>query len=93
VTPPSCIGHGRRYPIRRGLSVRVAPPTDWANESPKFAKRAYLLPGSAEKIEAGEKLDEAYADFALSIIQRRLAQAGVRLANELNEIFAQSADV
>ena len=43
MTPPSCIGRGRRYPIRRGLSVRVAPPTDWANESPKFAKRAYLL--------------------------------------------------
>jgi hypothetical protein len=64
-------------------------PIDWANESLKFAKQAYHLPGSGEDINPGEKLDEAYADFALSIIQRRLAQAGVRLANELNEVFGQ----
>ena len=62
-------------------------PIDWADESLKYAKQAYQLPGRKEEIGPGERLNDAYADFALSIIQRRLAQAGVRLAHELNRVF------
>ncbi len=37
--------------------------------------------------EPGTKLGEEYGRFALPIIQRRLAQAGIRVAFMLNETF------
>jgi len=38
-------------------------------------------------MKSGTRLGENYCQFALPIIQRRLAQAGIRLAFTLNEIF------
>lgn len=60
---------------------------DWATESLLDARRAYLLPGSNEFITPGTALGEKYFRFALPIVQRRLAQSGVRLAETLNAIF------
>lgn len=60
---------------------------DWANESLALARLAYRLPGTGTLIKSGTKLGEEYCWFALPIVQRRLAQAGVRLAWTLNEIF------
>ena len=60
---------------------------DWANESLQYAKQAHFLPQSGKRIESGDRLEGAYALFALPIIRRRLAQSGVRLADELNQIL------
>jgi len=38
-------------------------------------------------MESGTKLVEEYCRFALPIIQRRLAQAGIRVAVTLNAMF------
>ena len=42
------------------------------------------------ELASGASLGEGYADMARPIITRRLAQAGVRLANELNAAFAET---
>lgn len=61
---------------------------DWANESLQDAKTAYRFPkGSKNPLSSGASLDDDYVAFARPVIERRLAQAGVRLANELNAIF------
>jgi hypothetical protein len=46
-----------------------------------------LSPGSDELIKPSAKLGEEYCQFAQPIVQRRLAQAGVRLAATLNALF------
>jgi hypothetical protein len=62
----------------------------WADESLQEAKRAYRFPpGSTEPNASGVRLGRDYAEFALPIIRLRLAQAGVRLADELNAAFAE----
>jgi nuclease S1 len=62
---------------------------DWATESLRDAQSAYHFPaGSRQALVSGIRLDRDYTAFAQPIIERRLAQAGVRLANELNAVFA-----
>lgn len=51
------------------------------------ARLAYRLPGTDRLMESGTKLGDEYCRVALPIIQRRLAQAGIRLALTLNRIF------
>jgi hypothetical protein len=60
---------------------------DWATESLQIAREAYCLPGSTTVMKSGTKLGNEYYGFALPIIQRQLAKAGVRIAWMLNEIF------
>ena len=61
---------------------------DWANESLQIARQAYRYPeGASKPLVSGTTLGRDYEDFARPILERRLAQAGVRLANELNRIF------
>ena len=60
---------------------------DWADESLRAAKRAYDWPVGKGPIPTGTTLGRDYAAFADPIIRERIAQAGVRLANELNAIF------
>ncbi len=60
---------------------------DWANESSAAARRVYCFPGTNRLLRAGTARGEQYVRFALPIVQRRLAQAGVRLAAVLNKIF------
>lgn len=65
---------------------------DWADESLQEAKKAYRFPqGARSAIESGTRLSRDYSEMALPIIRIRLAQAGVRLANELNAIFAEDS--
>jgi hypothetical protein len=60
----------------------------WADESLDAAKRAYRFPESSKRpIATGATVGPAYIEFAVPIIEQRLAQAGVRLAQELNAIF------
>jgi hypothetical protein len=63
--------------------------TDWAKESFKQAKRvAYDLTGLQHFIDdrgvKGVRLDAAYENRALLIVQEQLSKAGIRLATVLN---------
>jgi hypothetical protein len=61
---------------------------DWATESLLDCKKAYEFPaGARQPIPSGTRLGAEYVAFAQPILERRLAQAGVRLANELNSLF------
>ena len=62
-------------------------PADWASESLAAAAKAYRLPGKQKIIWPGTKLGNEYYSFALPLVQRQLAKAGVRLAHVLNEAF------
>jgi hypothetical protein len=55
-------------------------PEDWANESHGYAQAA-LLPDGAQ-------IDENYYRQEITVVDRRLALAGLRLAAVLNEAFA-----
>jgi len=60
---------------------------DWATESLADARLAYHIPGGVDLIRPGTTLGEEYCRFAPPIIQRRLAQARVRLAWMFNQMF------
>ncbi|MBN1568597.1 MAG: S1/P1 nuclease [Acidobacteria bacterium] len=60
---------------------------DWATETLLVAKEAYCLPGTRQMIKTGTRLGNEYYRFALPVIQRQLAKAGIRTAFILNEIF------
>jgi len=60
----------------------------WADESLQDAKKAYAFPPLSQRsIPSGTIIGNDYVAFATPIIAQRLAQAGVRLANELNAAF------
>lgn len=64
-------------------------PESWANESLTASKSAYFFPkGSKKPIQTGALLGKDYIQVAEPIVEERLAQAGVRLAEELNAIFS-----
>ncbi len=66
---------------------------EWATESLLFAKKAYKTdpanPDSSDDVNKGARLADAYETGGLPIVELRLAQAGVRLANVLNDIFGK----
>lgn len=65
---------------REHLSVRAAStPDDWANESFQAAKAVWVNDGGA--------VDEAYYRKNISVVDERLALAGLRLAKVLNEVL------
>lgn len=59
----------------------------WADESLDLARKAYLQPDTEANLRSGSKLGEAYQVIHLPVARRRVAQAGVRLAKILNEVF------
>ena len=54
-------------------------PADWANESHRYAEGALVEPGTA--------IDELYFDHEISVVNERLALAGLRLARLLDDVF------
>ncbi len=60
---------------------------DWAGESHEAAKSAYRDPASGAELKKGAKLGQAYQDANIATAELRVAQAGVRLAAILNEVF------
>jgi hypothetical protein len=61
---------------------------DWTTESLQDARKAYYFPaGAHQPLASGTRLGDDYVSFARPILEHRLAQAGVRVANELNAIF------
>ena len=62
-------------------------PPDWANESLDIARGAYRNPPENVELKKGAKLGQPYQDANLPLAERRVAQAGVRLAWILNTTF------
>ncbi|QEH37236.1 S1/P1 Nuclease [Aquisphaera giovannonii] len=58
---------------------------DWVNESLEAARQAYKVPGSGETLRSGMRIGREYEEANLPVATRRLAQAGVRLSEILNE--------
>jgi nuclease S1 len=58
---------------------------DWVNESLEVARQAYRLPGSKEFLRSGMRIGRDYEEANLPLAVKRLAQAGVRLSEVLNE--------
>jgi hypothetical protein len=62
-------------------------PPDWATESLDIARQAYRNPPDNSELKKGAKLGQPYQDANLPLAERRVTQAGVRLAWMLNTIF------
>jgi hypothetical protein len=58
---------------------------DWVNESLEAARQAYRVPGTREFVRSGMRLGHDYEEANLPLARKRLAQAGVRLSEVLNE--------
>lgn len=69
----------------RGLSGGTV--ENWADESLAAARVAYAPPRSPAVLKPGALLGEEYFEATLPLVERRLAQAAVRLSSMLNEIF------
>jgi len=60
---------------------------DYATESLLAARNAYLVPGTSTFLQPGELLGDPYFQAARPVVEKRLAQAAVRLSCALNAIF------
>lgn len=69
----------QQIPAHRWQERAGGSPEDWANESLRLARQAWVN-------DAGS-VDEAYYKTNISTVDERLALAGLRLARILNEIF------
>jgi hypothetical protein len=58
-----------------------ATPIDWLFESYKISSKLY------EEVEQNNKLDEAYYQSHIGIVNKRIEMGGIRLAGVLNELF------
>ncbi|MGH9515348.1 MAG: S1/P1 nuclease [Terriglobales bacterium] len=66
----------------RKLTVQAGgTPTEWANESFLLAKKVWLNDGGA--------VDETYFENNIGIVNRRLALAGIRLAQMINQALGR----
>jgi hypothetical protein len=78
----------RRITPEQAKSWANDPVETWADESLAAAKRAYQGPTpGTPRIASGASLGRSYHDFALPIVEDRLARAAVRLAHELEAVF------
>jgi hypothetical protein len=59
-------------------------PMQWLWESYQFSTKIYAA------VEKDNKLDDAYYQANIPVVQQRIEMAGIRLAGELNKIFAAS---
>ena len=61
---------------------------DWVNESLVAARQAYRIPGSKDMLRSGMRLGREYENANLSLAVKRLAQAGFRLSDVLNDCLS-----
>jgi hypothetical protein len=65
--------------------------TDWVDESLDLARQAYLIPGSKQPLRTGMRIGRDYEEANLPLATKRLAQAGYRLSEVLNDCLAPEA--
>jgi hypothetical protein len=61
---------------------------DWINESLEAARKAYRIPGAEGSIRTGMRLGREYQDANLPVAVDRLARAGYRLSDVLNDCLS-----
>jgi hypothetical protein len=57
----------------------------WVNESLDAARQAYRIPGSNDFLRSGMRIGREYQEANISLATKRLAQAGLRLSEVLND--------
>jgi hypothetical protein len=62
-------------------------PADWVAESHSLAKKYAYVDESGKKIATGATLSNAYVESRLPIAEKRLAEAGLRLAALLKQVL------
>jgi hypothetical protein len=62
---------------------------DWATESLRLARAAYVVPETGKRLKPGQKLGELYMNTHLPVVRQRLCEAAIRLARLLNEAFPE----
>lgn len=62
-------------------------PIQWLWESYQITNELYA------GVKPGQKIDQAYYDKYISVIRKRIDMAGIRLAGELNKIYANQKPV
>lgn len=74
-------------PEARGWSGKSV--VQWADESLALGRQAYLDPGTGARLRNGDAVSRVYERTNAPKAALRLAQAGVRLADVLNEVLAE----
>ena len=82
------IGLARRPEARDWSKGQIE---DWVDESLEAARQAYRIPGSKEFLRSGMRIGRDYEDANLPLAVKRLAQAGYRLSEVLNDCLSPSA--
>lgn len=72
------INHPTKEELSSWSSLKVL---DWANESKEYRNQCY------ETVPENKQLSYRYAYDNIDLLNKRLLQAGIRLANTLNEIY------
>ena len=62
-------------------------PADWVAESHSLAKKYAYVDENGQKIATGATLSDAYVANRLPIAEKRLAEAGLRLAELLKQVL------
>ena len=62
-------------------------PADWVTESHSLAKKYAYVDENGQKIATGATLSDAYVASRLPIAEKRLAEAGLRLAELLKQVL------
>jgi hypothetical protein len=75
------VNHLNRLIAKEHLTASGTP-EDWANESHRYAQTAWL--------DTGGQVDENYYRKEITVVDQRLALAGLRLAAVLDEAFAEA---
>ena len=74
-------------PTVKSEALATLNPTDWVKESRSLANQYAYVDENGQKIVTGATLSEAYVASRLVIAEKRLAEAGLRLAELLKQVL------
>ena len=74
-------------PTVRSEALATLNPADWVKESRSLANRYAYVDENGQKIVTGATLSDAYVASRLAIAEKRLAEAGLRLAALLKQVL------
>ncbi|MEN0052322.1 MAG: S1/P1 nuclease [Mucilaginibacter sp.] len=64
----------------------------WQNDSPmEWIWESYQISSELYNVKPGQNIDEAHYQKYIPLIRKRIDQAGIRLAGELNKLFSNAA--
>ena len=74
-------------PSVKSEALATLNPADWVNESHSLAKQYAYIDENGQKITSGATLSDAYVASRFAIAEKRLAEAGLRLAELLKQVL------